>query len=157
MSMEQEPPFRAMVRASGLGEVWTHTHDIEKFDQFGWRCTNKENSFANSTLVGNWNEERFDVDKVKEAKALPSQYDHYFESTYGTNYNRQPYKVPEELKHLKARHSHAFPGHQPEIDSKSSKAVYNSWETTTRSSYVDPRIRVQPLQPPTQESSKESQ
>lgn len=47
------------------------------------------------------------------------------------------------------RHSHAFPGHQPEIDNGRLKSVYNSWETTTRSSYVDPKIRQQPLQNPT--------
>jgi len=71
--MEDETPFRAMVRASGLGEIWTHSQDTNKFNQFGWRCTNKENSFANNTLVGNWNEERFDVTKLKEAKRIPSQ------------------------------------------------------------------------------------
>lgn len=70
---DRNPPFRAMVRASGLAEVWTHVNDMEKFGQFGWRCTNKENSYANDTLVGNWNEERFDVSKQGEAKRIPSQ------------------------------------------------------------------------------------
>ncbi|KAJ8313341.1 hypothetical protein KUTeg_009127 [Tegillarca granosa] len=126
---DRNPPFRAMVRASGLAEVWTHVNDMEKFGQFGWRCTNKENSYANDTLVGNWNEERFDVSKQSEAKRIPSQHDHYFETTYGV-----------------ARHPHAFPGHQPENDSVKQKAIYNSWETTTRSAYVDPKVRLQPVQ-----------
>ena len=68
-----EPPFRSMIRASGLAEVWTHTHDEAKLGQFGWRCTNKENSYQDRTLVGNWNEKRFDVDNMKQAKPLPSQ------------------------------------------------------------------------------------
>ncbi len=73
MSYEYDPPFRAQIRASGLGEVWTHTHDELKFTQFGWRCTNKENSYSNNTLVGNWNEQNFDIEKQKLAKRLPSQ------------------------------------------------------------------------------------
>ena len=46
---------------------------------------------------------------------------------------------------ISERHSHAFPGHQPELDLPKLKEVYNSWETTTRSSYVNPKIREQPL------------
>lgn len=142
--------FRAMVRASGLGEVWTHSTESSKFNQFGWRCTNKENSFSNDTLIGNWNEERFDNNISRQAQRIPGQHEHYFQSTYGVGYNKSPpYEVPKELIHLKERHSHAFPGHQPEIDNGRLKSVYNSWETTTRSSYVDPKIRQQPLQNPT--------
>ena len=73
MSYGEMPPFCHMVRSSGLGEVWTHTHDQLKFTQFGWRCTNKENSYSKDTLVGNWNEQRFDLEKQKNAKPLPSQ------------------------------------------------------------------------------------
>ena len=70
---ELETPFRSMVRASGLGEVWTHSSDMEKFKQFGWRCTNSENAYNEPTLVGNWNEKQFDISRMKEAKTLPSQ------------------------------------------------------------------------------------
>ena len=149
------PPFQSMVRASGLGEIWTHDIEDTKFKQFGWRCTNKETSYANDTLIGNWNEERFDNKHRKEAKPLPSQHGHYFDSTYDKSYNYSPYEVPKELKHLKAPHSHSFPGHQPEIDSQKQKAIYNSWETTSRSSYVDPKIRTRPTQTP-QTSQKAS-
>lgn len=68
-----DPSFQAMVRASGLAEVWTHSTDAAKFNQFGWRCTNKETSYSNCTLIGNWNEERFDNKIGKQAKPLPSQ------------------------------------------------------------------------------------
>ena len=46
---------------------------------------------------------------------------------------------------LLAPHPNAFPGHQPETDSPGLKNIYNSWETTTRAGYVDPRIRQNPL------------
>ena len=74
---ETDPPFRAMVRASGLAEVWTHSTESSKFNQFGWRCTNKENSFSNDTLIGNWNEERFDNDIAKQARRIPGQVSMY--------------------------------------------------------------------------------
>lgn len=141
----QDPPFRSVIRASGLGEVWTHTHDQLKFDQFGWRCTNKENSYSNDTLVGNWSEEKFDIKERKKAEPLPSQYGHYYDSTYDKSYNKNPRQVPDELKHLKARHPHAHPAHQPDLDHPSLKAVYNSWETTSRAAYVEPRAREAPL------------
>lgn len=73
------PPFQSMVRASGLGEIWTHDIEDTKFKQFGWRCTNKETSYANDTLIGNWNEERFDNKHRKEAKPLPSQVSSLFD------------------------------------------------------------------------------
>ena len=57
---------------SGFGEVWTHSTDAAKFRQFGWRCTNKESSYSDNTLVGNWNEKRFDVKEQRKAKPLPS-------------------------------------------------------------------------------------
>merc|ERR1711979_186048 len=108
---ETDPPFRSMVRASGLGEIWTHTHDAYKFDQFGWRCKNKETGYSSKTLNGNWNEQRFDIRHEKMAKRLPSQYEHYFDTTYQIDYDTFPHKVPETLKHLKERQPHAFPHH----------------------------------------------
>ncbi|ESO93723.1 hypothetical protein LOTGIDRAFT_203076 [Lottia gigantea] len=146
MSIYKEPAFRSMIRASGLGEEWVHDHDESKFKQVGWRCTTKEDaSYGNSTLIGNWNEKRFDIGKAKETKPLPSQYNHYFESTYDTGYNLKNAGVPRELKNLKERHSHAFPSHQPELDLPSLKSQYNSWETTSRAAYVDPKIREHPI------------
>lgn len=144
-----------MVRASGLGEVWTHGHDDLKFTQFGWRCTNKENSYSNETLIGNWNESRFDIEKQKNAKRLPSQHDHYFNTTYNQGYNSKRQEVPKELVHLKCRHPHAHPGHQPELDSPEDKMVYNSWETTSRAAYVHPQLQstvqsAAPQEPPQQ-------
>ena len=57
----------------GHGEVWTHTREDLKMQQFGWRCTNKESSYSNKTLTGNWNEERYNYDKALQNIPLPSQ------------------------------------------------------------------------------------
>jgi len=147
-----DPPFCSMVRASGLGEIWTHNHDDLKFGQFGWRCTNKENSYGTECLIGNWNEERFDIEKQKQAKRLPSQYEHYFETTYGSSYDRTRQGVPETINNLKERHSYAFPGHQPELDSPGLKSEYNSWQTTSRAAFLNPGTRKTPLEQPAEQS-----
>lgn len=144
-NFDNNPPFQQMVRASGLGEVWTHSTDSPKFGQFGWRCTNKETSYNNATFIGNWNEERFDNKFLVQAKPLPSPYGHYYETTYHQSYNFKPYEVPKELKHLQVPNPKAFPGHQTETDSALCKSFYNSWQTTSRSSFVNPKIREKPL------------
>ena len=68
----QMPQSDWLLHVSGLGEGWTHSTDAAKFGQFGWRCTNKESSYSDNTLVGNWNEKRFDVKEQRKAKPLPS-------------------------------------------------------------------------------------
>ena len=73
-----ELPFVSVLRATGHGEVWDHT-DGKKFEQFGWRCTNTESSYEPAkTLVGNWNEQRFDINEQSKAKPIPSQVIHRF-------------------------------------------------------------------------------
>lgn len=62
-----------MMRASGLAEPWTHEHEDTKFGQFGWRCSTKESGYGLSTLVGNYNEDRFDLKYRLQSKPLPSQ------------------------------------------------------------------------------------
>ncbi|XP_072166335.1 cilia- and flagella-associated protein 68-like [Diadema setosum] len=145
MASEDEVAFRSMVRASGLGEVWTHTTDLEKFRQYGWRTTTKEDCYTPNTLVGNWNEERFDIERLRVPKRLPSQYDHYFDTTHKESYVSNPKAVPKHLLHLAAREPRAYPASQPELDPVKIKEHYNSFETTSRASYVDPRIRKSPV------------
>ena len=67
------PPFMSMVRSSGHGKSWTHHTDAEKFKEFGWKATTQESNYENDTLIGNWNEERFDIDKLRHESPLPSQ------------------------------------------------------------------------------------
>uniref|UniRef100_H2YLN5 Uncharacterized protein n=1 Tax=Ciona savignyi TaxID=51511 RepID=H2YLN5_CIOSA len=114
---QKNPAFRYGVRASGLGEVWTHTHDQLKFTQFGWRCTTKESSYSNTTLIGNWNEQRFEVNKALELKPLPSQYAHYFDTTSTQDYKHtgEPVGLDDvakkvDLRKLTGRGANCIPG-----------------------------------------------
>lgn len=65
-------PFVSELRATGHGEVWDPT-DEKKLQQFGWRCTNTESSYDTKTLIGNWNEQRFDINRISKPKPIPSR------------------------------------------------------------------------------------
>ncbi len=70
----KDPPFHHMLRASGQAEVWYDFTDEEKFGKYGWRCSTKEDSYSNATLIGNWSEERFDSRRaVTSRRPLPHQ------------------------------------------------------------------------------------
>ena len=59
----------------------------------------KNNFTSNNVLIDNWNEDTFDIDKLSKARCLPSQHDHYFETTYKQSYSKSPPGVPEVLKY----------------------------------------------------------
>lgn len=126
------------MRSSGLAEVWTHTHDNLKFKQFGWRCTTKENSYSDQTLVGNWNQQRFDTQRRLRRVTMPGD-DDTWDTTYREGYNRIDLIQENEASlKLKANHKeekNAFPHHQPEEDPLSFKHHYKSFSTTQRASY----------------------
>lgn len=66
-------PFRSMLRAATGGtEVWTDHYETQKMSQYGWRCTTNEDHYETGTLIGNYNEERFDLKEIKKHKPLPS-------------------------------------------------------------------------------------
>jgi len=149
---DPNPAFRSGVRASGLGEVWTHTHDDLKFTQFGWRCTTKESSYNDNTLIGNWNQERYEINKTLAPKPIPSQFAHYFETTACESYGPTTQGVgldnskrKLELRATAGKVSKAFPGHQPELDHELDKEQYTTFMTTSRCAYVDPQLRKTPL------------
>jgi len=60
----------SLKHATGHGEVWTET---SKFSQYGWRCTTNEDNYSHKVLMGNWNEERYDIQNIAQPKPLPSQ------------------------------------------------------------------------------------
>lgn len=70
--MAAQPSFQGFLKASGQAEVWEDVND-KKFKQFGWRTTTNESSYSTKTMIGNWNEECFDVSHISEARPLPSQ------------------------------------------------------------------------------------
>ncbi|XP_074256673.1 cilia- and flagella-associated protein 68 isoform X2 [Saimiri boliviensis] len=67
------PHCGSLINADGHGEVWTDWNSTSKFFQYGWRCTTNENTYSNRTLMGNWNQERYDLRNVVQPKPLPSQ------------------------------------------------------------------------------------
>lgn len=73
LSCFYNPHCGTMMHANGHGEVWTDWNSTSKFIQYGWRCTTNEDAYSNKTLMGNWNEERFDIRKIVQPKPLPSQ------------------------------------------------------------------------------------
>lgn len=81
----KELPFISELKATGHGEVWEHTTDQNKFRQFGWRCTTNETSYSNDTLIGNWNEQRFDIHRMFRPEPMPSSVSliGYFDMNYG--------------------------------------------------------------------------
>lgn len=127
------PHYGSLINADGHAEVWTDWNDISKFFQYGWRCTTNENTYSNRTLIGNWNQERYDLRNIIQPKPLPSQFGHYFETTYDTSYNN---KIPLSAHRFK-REPHWFPGHQPELDPPRYKCTEKS---TYMNSYSKPQI-----------------
>ncbi|XP_035288052.1 UPF0686 protein C11orf1 homolog [Anguilla anguilla] len=119
---DRSPSFHYMVRASGQGEVWQG--EDSKFDQYGWRCSTGEDSYSTGTLIGNWSEERFDIRHASQRRPLPSQFSHYFETTYSSSYKRDE----KHSLHTTGfnKEAHAFPGHQPELDPPHIRCVPSS-------------------------------
>ncbi|XP_051012384.1 UPF0686 protein C11orf1 homolog isoform X2 [Acomys russatus] len=119
----RNPHYGSLIYADGHGEVWTDWNNMSKFFQYGWRCSTNENSYSNRTLMGNWNQERYD---------LKSIFGHCFETTYDKNYNS---KKPQSAHRFK-REPHWFPGHQPELDPPQYKCTEKS---NSMSSYSKPQ------------------
>ncbi|XP_076431467.1 cilia- and flagella-associated protein 68 isoform X3 [Peromyscus maniculatus bairdii] len=69
----RNPHYGSLIYADGHGEVWTDWTNMSKFFQYGWRCNTNENSYSNRTLIGNWNQERYDLKNIVKPKPLPSQ------------------------------------------------------------------------------------
>ena len=67
------PHYGSLINADGHAEVWTDWNDMSKFFQYGWRCNTNEDAYSNRTLMGNWNQERYDLKNIVQPKPLPSQ------------------------------------------------------------------------------------
>ncbi|KAI6073276.1 UPF0686 protein C11orf1-like protein [Aix galericulata] len=95
------------------GERQTDRDSTSKFFQYGWRCTTNEDDYSNKTLIGNWNEERYDIQKI---------YSHCFETTYSSDYSKEKHQRTRRF----GREPHWFPGHQPELEPPSYKSTAQS-------------------------------
>lgn len=117
------PPFHYMLRASGQSEVWSDARAEDKFRQYGWRCSTSEDAYGPRTLIGNWTEQRRDVKHNRILRPLPSQFSHYFETTFSSSFQREE-KRP--ISTFPQREPRSFPGHQPELDPPNSRSPPNS-------------------------------
>ncbi|XP_028931001.1 UPF0686 protein C11orf1 homolog isoform X1 [Ornithorhynchus anatinus] len=111
-----------LLHADGHAEVWTDWNAMSKFSQYGWRCGTNEDTYSLRTLMGNWNQERYDLREIVKPQPLPSQLAHYFETTYAASYSRPPTSSPRRFQ----REPHCFPAHQPELDPPRYKATARS-------------------------------
>ena len=117
-------------------------NDTDKFKDSIWKCTTNEGCYKTATLVGNWNESRFDVEYIAKNRPLPSQYNHYYESSHKASYKNTG-KMDELPRHVKLLNGiqtepRSFPGHQPERDLPSFKPSYSDLESTSMAAYKPP-------------------
>ncbi|XP_029878519.1 LOW QUALITY PROTEIN: UPF0686 protein C11orf1 homolog [Aquila chrysaetos chrysaetos] len=63
----------ALMHAAGHEELWMDWDSTYKFSQYGWRCTTNGNDYSAKTLMGNWNEEQYNIQRIVQPKAPPSQ------------------------------------------------------------------------------------
>ena len=68
----QRPNFSGFTQASGQLNLLSESPQ-EKLNTFGWKVTTNEELYTSDTLIGNWNEERFDLKNLRRPKPLPSQ------------------------------------------------------------------------------------
>lgn len=131
-----QPAFRGFLKASGtVGEG-----QLGRGEGVGWQGRTNVSTFSSDTLIGNWNEERFDVSRLTQPRPLPSQYDHYFETTYRHAYSKSPPSVPEVLRYSRGEEPKAFPAHQPQLDPPQLKQHYNSFLTSSTEAYLPPPL-----------------
>lgn len=76
VAMSFKPGFRGFSKVSGYAEIWDET-DTKKLEQSGWRTGTNESAYSTDTLIGNWNEQRFDVTYISKRRSLPSQVGRY--------------------------------------------------------------------------------
>ena len=73
MTETSQPTFKGFLQASGHAKIWNGTDD-KKLQQLSWGTTTNEGCYStNTALIGNWNEDRFDIKEMAKSKTLPSQ------------------------------------------------------------------------------------
>ena len=123
------PTLQGFLEANGYAEICYNMED-KKLQQLGWGTTTNEGNYSQSTLIGNWNENSFDIKELSKRKPLPSQvdifiiiitlccicllifmlkYGHYFETTTGSSYkSKMPNTLQEKLRTTSELYMHSF-------------------------------------------------
>ncbi|KAL5499627.1 hypothetical protein EMCRGX_G011079 [Ephydatia muelleri] len=136
--MSYEPAFRGFSKVSGYAEIWDET-DTKKLEQSGWRTGTNENAYSTDTLIGNWNEQRFDVTYISKRRSLPSQYDHCYETTSRKDYTNHHHSKPTiTATHPTATVPKAFPGHQPFLDPQHVQVQSQQFMSTAMEAFGTP-------------------
>lgn len=62
------------MKASGQAAVWEGGKGEKEGGRgLSWQSRTNESAYSSDTLIGNWNEERFDISCISQPKCLPSQ------------------------------------------------------------------------------------
>ena len=72
LNTSAKPTFKGFSEATGHTSLLSDSSE-EKLNTFGWKVTTNEESYSSDTLIGNWNEEKFDIKSMSRSKPLPSQ------------------------------------------------------------------------------------
>lgn len=92
--VEESPKFTGFVKATGHTTTWTRSN-IQKLNELRWA---ELKTYSAGTLISNWNEDKYDVKSMSKCRPLPSQYDHYYVTTYRGSFGNTPTKVPDVLR-----------------------------------------------------------
>ncbi len=72
MTQTSQPTFKGFLQASGHAKAWDSKVE-QKFQQLKWGTTTNEGCYSTNILIGNWNEDKFDIKEMAKSKQLPSQ------------------------------------------------------------------------------------
>ena len=107
----------------------------EAINQNEWISNTTQTSYSTDTLIGNWYEDLFDIKNLAKPKCVPSQYNHYFETTYTNDISKQRPPVPKVLAQYREPEVPAYPAHQPILDTSRAKSEYNAYISTYSAAY----------------------
>ncbi len=93
-AVEENPTFTGFLKASGRTTTWSKS-SRQRLNEIRWA---ELQTYNTSTLIANWNEDKYDVRNVSKRSPLPSQYDHYYVTTYRRSYAKAPMKPPDVLR-----------------------------------------------------------
>lgn len=87
--------FSGFVKVSGRTKTWDNKKNCRS-DKLRWA---EDKTYSDGTLIYNWNEDKFDLKKISQSTPLPSQFDHYYHTTYKRSFSKEQPKVPDLLKY----------------------------------------------------------
>ena len=116
----------------------------EAINQNEWISNTTQTSYSANTLIGNWYEDVFDIKNLAKSKCIPSQYNHYFETTYRKDISKERPPVPKVLVQYREPETGAYPAHQPILDTSRAKAECNSYVSSYSAAYNATRVEEQP-------------